>query len=139
MGMRKPTKIQRTDTENVKPRKKKGIRKHMTIIEAVKGVTAEKPYIYRRLWCFPAQEPHDGTMLVEPLNTVGGSKIATLLKGTGVSAFGAWNPAAEDLTVDDWELYADAERNVLLEALGEVCKPGAFMPPFGRKSGEAAT
>lgn len=101
----------------------------MNIIEAVKSVTPEKPYIYRRLWCFPDKEPHDGTILVEPLNAIGSSKVSVLAKGKGVTGFASWNCSAEDLTADDWEIYADTEKNVLVNALGDIFKTPS-MPVF---------
>lgn len=104
----------------------------MNIIEAVKGVTSEKPYIYRRLWCFPSQEPHDGTILVEPLNTVGGSKMAVVGGITGTGPIGPWPCAAEDLTADDWELYAATKNNAFAELMAEAFKPIQYKPPVGR-------
>ena len=73
----------------------------MYIHEAIKARTLDKPFIARRSW----QEEYgcyawNGTKIL-PTST---PDLCMLLTGYGKNPCRGWQPAAEDLLADDWEV-----------------------------------
>lgn len=67
----------------------------MTIVEAMRKVTPERPLIARKAWFFPYEAPISKTITVRPMNGAVGCLVEDGYKTR-------WTPTAEDLLAEDW-------------------------------------
>lgn len=74
----------------------------MFIHEAVKNRTRAKPYITRKSWnnLYPTESISGAAIVVLPTD----SPDCCVIIGVGQKPCRGWEPTAEDLTADDWQV-----------------------------------
>lgn len=72
----------------------------MYIHEAIMALTKMKPCIRRRAWEYPTNSPRIGVKL-QPTNSPDGCIV---ISGTEKTLRHGWQPTAQDLMAEDWEV-----------------------------------
>lgn len=70
------------------------------IPEALRNTSRMKPYITRKSWAYPTENPTSAAIKILPTNSPDCCVIMSVSRGIPCRG---WEPTAGDLMADDWE------------------------------------